>query len=380
MKILYLSPGVFDKGGISRYTRFQIQALQEIVGKESITIMSLLGPKGSRNDLESEFHTDYHGNSKRKLFSEILRYSYMAAYFTVKKKPDIIWSGILNNSALAVSLAKLTRATSIVQVYGNEVWTPRPCRPDIPWGLAHCDYVLSDCYFSAEYIKKHNLARKDIPVFWDCVDINRFYPREPSTEILKRYNLPDPKEHFNIMTLGRLSTDCTYKGYERLLSLFPKLDKQVTLIFGGGGDLIPKLKQQALELGVSDRVFFTDFINDADLPDLYRAASVFCLVGDRGLGRGEGIPLTPLEAAACGIPILVGNQDGSSEAVEQGINGYALDPFNLDEIVNHLNELANDRTHSVALGIAARKRIEKEHSYIVFKDHIQEFIQNLEKR
>ena len=44
MKILYLTPGCFDKGGISRYNRYQIQALRMLAGAENVFVFSLLGP------------------------------------------------------------------------------------------------------------------------------------------------------------------------------------------------------------------------------------------------------------------------------------------------------------------------------------------------
>ena len=86
---------------------------------------------------------------------------------------------------------------------------------------------------------------------------------------------------------------------------------------------------------LQNKVIFTGSIHENDLPDIYRAAHLFSLVSDKGHMRGEGIPLTPLEAMATGIPVLVGNQDGSQEAVENGVNGYVLDPFDpLFSIIN----------------------------------------------
>ena len=42
-RILYLTPGCFDKGGISRYSRYQIECLREIHGEAAVTVQSLLG-------------------------------------------------------------------------------------------------------------------------------------------------------------------------------------------------------------------------------------------------------------------------------------------------------------------------------------------------
>src|SRR6266576_3588866 len=44
LKILYLTPGCFDKGGISRYSRYQIRGLRELVGEENVFVHSFLGP------------------------------------------------------------------------------------------------------------------------------------------------------------------------------------------------------------------------------------------------------------------------------------------------------------------------------------------------
>ena len=93
-----------------------------------------------------------------------------------------------------------------------------------------------------------------------------------------------------------------------------------------------------------------------------------------GLARGEGIPLTPLEAGACGVPILVGNQDGSREAVGQGVNGFALDPFDLDTIAQHLNQFATDEPYRRQMGNAARCRVVQEHAYPVFRERMRRFL------
>ena len=53
MKLLFLTPGCFDKGGISRYSRYQIKAWREILGEENVHVLSLLGP--DENSFEEAF-------------------------------------------------------------------------------------------------------------------------------------------------------------------------------------------------------------------------------------------------------------------------------------------------------------------------------------
>ena len=355
MSILYLTPGVFDKGGISRYDRAQIKALRELLPNDQVIVASLLGPSNSDSDLETSFPVTWHGRSANAAKIDMAVFSAQAILLGIRKRPKVLWAAHMGFSGLAWLLSHLVGATFVLQVYGREVWMRSPYRPDVAFGFQRCQHIISDSRFTAEYVQKTRQGLS-IDVVWDCVDTGYFTPGGVSQSTLARYNIPDPNNHFNILTLGRLSNGTLYKGYLRLLELLPALPGNARLIYGGGGDLIPCLKKRAMELGVSDRVCFTGFIDEVDLPGIYRLASVFCLIGDRGPGRGEGIPLTPLEAAACGVPILVGNQDGSREAIQQGVNGFALDPFDQAAIIGCLNELISHEEYRQSLGQAARAR------------------------
>ena len=65
MKVIYITPGCFDKGGISRYCRYQISAIREIFGKENTYIMSLLGLEP--DSIEESFEVEYSGTGNGKL-------------------------------------------------------------------------------------------------------------------------------------------------------------------------------------------------------------------------------------------------------------------------------------------------------------------------
>jgi phosphatidylinositol alpha-1,6-mannosyltransferase len=93
---------------------------------------------------------------------------------------------------------------------------------------------------------------------------------------------------------------------------------------------------------------------------------VFSLISDSGHGRGEGIPLTPLEANACGVPILVSNQDGSQEAVAENVNGFVLDPMDADKFAETLLLLTTDTELRERMGQGGRLRAEKEFGFDSF--------------
>jgi phosphatidylinositol alpha-1,6-mannosyltransferase len=122
----------------------------------------------------------------------------------------------------------------------------------------------------------------------------------------------------------------------------------------------------AKEYGLGGRVCFTGSVHENDLADVYRSAHIFSLVSESGHGRGEGIPLTPLEAAACGVPILVSNQDGSQEAVSDNSNGFVLDPSKPDELERTLLELTRNIALRDRMGRAARVKAEKDFGFASF--------------
>ena len=294
MKVLYLTPGCFDKGGISRYSRYQIQALREILGGKNVRVLSLLGPDA--DSLEKPFHVTFHTHGAAPV--DKMRFVFAAVREVILWAPAVVWCAHVNFSGLTRMLAKMVRAVSLTNVYGLEVWGKK--RLDASWGLQKVNRVVSDCHFTAQYIADHELRlHSEIHVIWDCVDDQLFSPRPARPEVLRDYGIPSLTNGFNILTLGRLARDAEYKGYERLLRVFARVSLDLPdarLIYGGSGNLTESLRRQAEALGLSNRVFFTGSVHEDHLPDIYRSASVFSLVSDRGIGRGEGIPLTPLEA------------------------------------------------------------------------------------
>jgi phosphatidylinositol alpha-1,6-mannosyltransferase len=372
MHIIYLTPGCFDKGGISRYNRYQVKVFRDLYGNESTRVFSLLGPDD--NSFEDNFNVYWHGKASVSIFSKIglILSSLRLAVFW---KPDIIWIAHINLSLIGWFIAKLSGARSVLNVYGLEVWSKK--RWDAKIGLSKVDLIISDCHNTADYIIANDIRSKNsVSVIWDCVDIERFRPgkiSEPGK--LSKYGIGDGKEHFYILTLGRLSKpDAYYKGYTQLLDAFSRLEfkyPSLRMIFAGRGNFIEDLKCMTQERGLNGKVIFTGSIEEEDLVDVYRSCFLFSLITESGEGKGEGIPLTPLEAMACGKPILVGNQDGSREAIFNECNGFLLDPNDISGITKAIETYLNSEELLTRHSSAARQIVESYFSYLRFKnEHI----------
>jgi phosphatidylinositol alpha-1,6-mannosyltransferase len=373
-KILYLTPGCFDKGGISRYNRYQITAVRELEGQGNVKVFSLLGP--AEGDFEDAFHVNWHGwgaskSSKMSLIAKVL-----ICVFTWK--PDIIWLGHVNLTEILVRFKLFNKATSVLNVYGLEVWSG--LRPKVEEGFKTVDHVISDCHFTANYVENEGIRKNgSIEVIWDCVDLEKFQQREMDS-FYDKYNLPSPIKQPWILSLGRLSHTAAHKGYDRLLEVFRKVcehNKEAVLVFAGKGDMIPDLKGQAKKLGIAERVFFSGMVHEEDMSKFYSAATIFSLVSDRGVGRGEGIPLTPLEAMACGTTIIVGNHDGSQEAIMDERNGSCIDPFDFEKHQAVMLELLENDHFRQSKEKAAVEIAHNHFSYQGFKEKHRQFLKKI---
>jgi glycosyltransferase involved in cell wall biosynthesis len=107
-------------------------------------------------------------------------------------------------------------------------------------------------------------------------------------------------------------------------SALPSLPETYELVIPGkahtGNPVVyPPLEPLIHELGISDRVRLIGFVSEDDKRDLYRAASVFTFASEY-----EGFGLNPLEAMACGAPVICSNRSSLPEVV--GDAGLSIDP------------------------------------------------------
>ena len=101
---------------------------------------------------------------------------------------------------------------------------------------------------------------------------------------------------------------------------------------GGKGWLYEETKQLVADLKLEKKVRFLGQVNDLELTVLYSLADVFAFPS---FSEGFGIP--PLEATACGTPVITSNISSLPEVV--GNAALTVDPHNTDEIAGAITQL-----------------------------------------
>jgi len=120
------------------------------------------------------------------------------------------------------------------------------------------------------------------------------------------------RNHFNlpagIRLVGCAARLVEEKAIDVLVQAMTGLPEDVHLLIAGGGPCRPALQAQADAAGLSARIHFLGHVEN--MTQFYQSLDVFCLPS-----RHEGMPLSPLEAQACGVPVVVSRVGGTAEVV-----------------------------------------------------------------
>jgi glycosyltransferase involved in cell wall biosynthesis len=155
-----------------------------------------------------------------------------------------------------------------------------------------------------------------------------------------------------------------HKNLDRLIAAFgllkqrPGHDDLKLLIIGDEVNRYGSLRRSVEAGGLRSDVRFFGFVPDRTLAALYRMASVFAFPS---LYEGFGLP--PLEAMACGTPVVTSRISSLPEVV--GDAAVLIDPYNIEDIADGLDRTLNDeilRTELIAKGRARAQSFSWERS------------------
>lgn len=218
----------------------------------------------------------------------------------------------------------------------------------VPRSVRRADVLIADSASTARDLSEvWNVEAERICVVQGAVDHAHFRPvgdAAPLNAVRARYA---PGNAPFILTLSRLEPR---KNHLRLVEAFARAVQEQRLphhlvIGGGKGWLYDEVHDRVQSLGMSDRIHFAGYVEDADLPALYSAADFFAYPS---LYEGFGLPI--LESLACGVPVLTGDNSCLPEA--GGPGALYVDALDVGDIAEKIVQLAHDRPLRNALAVA----------------------------
>jgi alpha-1,3-rhamnosyl/mannosyltransferase len=175
---------------------------------------------------------------------------------------------------------------------------------------------------------------------------------EQTVSVLKRYALPEDGY------LLVVATREPRKNLDRLVQAYLQIQRsagpRMPLVFAGDtGWKCEHLDRELHNLEAQGLVRRIGYVPEKDLPCIYSGARVFAFVS---LYEGFGLP--PLEAMACGTPVLAADTSAMTEVIADA--GLLVDPYDIDAIASGLTRLLEDEDLRSDL---ARKGIQRAASF-----------------
>jgi len=206
------------------------------------------------------------------------------------------------------------------------------------------DHIITISEFSkSEIIKYLDLPEEKISIMPCGVDTSLYHPNyseEDINAVTKKYGVQGEY----LLYLGTLEPR---KNIERLIQAFELLKKESPnipklIMAGRKGWMYESIFDTVKSMQLENDIIFTGYIEAKDAPILIKGAKIFLFPS---IYEGFGMP--PLEAMACGTPVLVSNVSSLPEVV--GDAGIQVDPFSVNSIKEGIELLIMDEQKRIEL-------------------------------
>jgi D-inositol-3-phosphate glycosyltransferase len=214
-------------------------------------------------------------------------------------------------------------------------------------------WVAATCTDEVFEIMRMGRSRARMSVVPCGVDLELFTPSGPK--------VPRGKRH-RIVSVGRF---VPRKGFDAVVRALPAIPNTELVIVGGPArselDRDPearRLLELATTIGVADRVHFYGSVAREDMPAILRSADVVACTP-----WYEPFGIVPLEAMACGVPVVASAVGGMLDTVVHDVTGRLVPPKSPGDVADAVNQLIRDEFLRQSLGAAGRDRARSRYSW-----------------
>jgi alpha-1,3-rhamnosyl/mannosyltransferase len=213
----------------------------------------------------------------------------------------------------------------------------------VPLSLKKTSNVVTISEFSkGEISKYYGFPAKQISVVTPAIDHDIFYPRSKSSieKVKKKYRI-NGDYILSVCTIEpRKNLAGTLNAYKNLPA---EIKKKYSLVLAGGkGWLDDELNKMIEDLASNHNVIRTGYVPDEELPILYSGASVFVFPSFY-----EGFGMPPLEAMACGVPVITSNNSSLPEVV--GNAGIMVRAEDTARLTKEIERVLSDNNYAQSL-------------------------------
>jgi glycosyltransferase involved in cell wall biosynthesis len=217
------------------------------------------------------------------------------------------------------------------------------------------DAVVAQCADEVEELARMGIPRTDVTVIPSGVNTELFTPGGPIAD-------EPPAGVRRILSAGRM---VERKGFGDLIPVLRRIpDTELVVVGGPPADRLDtdpearRLRALAEQCGVADRVRLTGSVPREEMGAWYRSADVAACTP-----WYEPFGLTPLEAMACGVPVVAYAVGGLAESVIDGVTGILVPPRDLRALASALRSVLGDEVRRMSYASAAVDRVRSRYTW-----------------
>lgn len=349
-KIFFIGLSAYSAhGGIQRFNRRVVSALEELTIAPVVQMLHD-GPQ----------HLPEASGRSRIIGAAGSAIRFARAFLFHARGCDVLLVGHINLLPFAL-LFRLIRPSGrvILFAHGVEIWgdpayrTPRWFEPQV-LGRTVDRIAIVSAFSRDRMAAAFSLPASKFSLFPNAVDIIEKPPRSTGSG--------------SILTVSRLAATEREKHVDKLVQALPGVLEHVPtarLTVIGEGALRTELKALAGSLGIADHVSLPGAVSDAALARAYAEADLFALPSSK-----EGFGIVYLEAWLRGLPVIASREGAGGEVVSDGVDGFTLDPRDLNALTAAMINLLRDHDKAKAFAAAGRAKVERSYSADVFRRNL----------
>ncbi len=262
-----------------------------------------------------------------------------------KEKIDLIHSHWIIPSGIIGAICKnIFKIKHITTAHAGDVFTIKNLKYINKIGsfvLRNSDKITANSIYTKDAILSiENTIKNNVEIIPMGVNTSIFNPKRMNKKSLKKIF----GAKYLIFSVGRLVEK---KGIKYLIMAMKYITKEFSdtkLIIGGAGPEKENLERLTNDIALNDKVIFTGYIKNSELPIYYASSDVFVLpsIVTRD-GDTEGLGIVLLEAIASGTPVIGSNVGGIIDIIEDNKTGFLTEPENPEDIANKIIKILEDK-------------------------------------
>ena len=198
------------------------------------------------------------------------------------------------------------------------------------------------------------------------VDIDNFKNFKDTPSLKKELNINE--QDILVTTIGPFKPQKNLPDFIKTAKNISEKHKNFKFVMVGDGTLRPQFEKLIEEYNISKNIFLLGWRRD--ISNILNSSDIFVMTS-----LWEGLPISTIEAMCCGLSPVVNDVDGQREIVKDNINGFLINPYDTNTMIEKILLLAKDKTLRLNMGKVAKETIDETFStdYMI-KQHEQLYL------